>query len=51
MTHNHEILGSTMITEECEDRHSHHFAAVSGMAIPLPGGNHVHELFTITDFL
>lgn len=50
MTHNHEILGSTKMAEECEDRHNHRFAAISGRAIPLPGGNHVHELFTNTDF-
>lgn len=49
-THTHEIIGSTKMAEECEDRHNHRFAAVSGMAIPLPGGNHVHELFTNTDF-
>ena len=49
-THNHEIVGSTKMAEECKDRHNHRFAAVSGMAIPLPDGNHVHELFTNTDF-
>ena len=48
--HNHEIIGSTMMAEECDDRHNHRFAAVSGMAIPISGGNHVHELFTNTDF-
>ncbi|WMM26348.1 YmaF family protein [Tissierella sp. MB52-C2] len=49
-THIHEIIGNTKMTEECEDRHNHRFAAVSGMAISLPGGNHLHELFTNTDF-
>jgi len=48
--HNHEVLGSTMMGEECEDRHNHRFATVSGIDIPLPGGNHVHELYTNTDF-
>lgn len=49
-THNHEIIGSTMMAEECEDRHNHRFATISGMAIPIPGGNHVHEFYTNTDF-
>ncbi len=48
--HNHEIIGSTRMAERGEDRHNHRFAAVSGRAIPLPDGNHVHELFTNTDF-
>lgn len=48
--HTHEVVGSTMMAEECEDRHNHRFATVSGMAIPLPNGSHVHELFTNTDF-
>lgn len=48
--HNHEIIGSTRMAERGEDRHNHRFAAVSGRAIPVPDGNHVHELFTNTDF-
>lgn len=48
--HVHEIIGSTMMAEEGEDRHNHRFATVSGMAIPVAGGSHVYELFTNTDF-
>ncbi len=34
-----------------EDRHNHRVAGVTGEAIPLQGGNHVHEIRTNTDFL
>lgn len=30
--------------------HSHRFAGVTSGAIPLPGGNHKHVIFTNTDF-
>lgn len=46
--HNHEIIGGTFIAERCEDPHNHHFATVSGEAIPYRG-NHVHEVCFTTD--
>ncbi len=50
MTHTHEYLGSTKIAEKKEDPHNHRFAGVTGEAIPLPNGNHFHELENKTDF-
>ena len=35
MQHVHEILGSTLIAERCDDPHNHRFATVSGEAIPM----------------
>ena len=49
-THTHEFLGSTRFAEECEDRHNHRFAGVSGPAIYLPDNSHVHEYAANTDF-
>ena len=40
--HVHEILGSTVIAERCECAHNHRFATVSGEAIPVGDGRHVH---------
>lgn len=48
--HTHEFQGSFMLAEECDDRHNHRFAGVTGKAIMLPGGNHTHEFFTNSDF-
>ena len=49
--HVHELLGSVQIaTEECEDPHNHRFATVSGQAILVGGGDHVHEVIFRTDF-
>ncbi|ODU58413.1 MAG: hypothetical protein ABT01_00315 [Clostridium sp. SCN 57-10] len=48
--HVHEILGSVMVAEIEEDPHNHRFATVSGEAIPLPNGNHVHDVLFRTDF-
>lgn len=48
--HVHEFLGSTRLAEEGEDRHNHRFAGVTGEAIYLSGDDHVHELYTNTDF-
>ena len=50
MKHVHEFLGSTMFAEECEDRHNHRFAGVTGEAIR-KGNSHVHKLATNTDFV
>lgn len=47
----HEFLGSVKLAEECEDRHNHRFAGVSGQQIPIGRGQHVHEIATNTDFL
>jgi hypothetical protein len=51
-THDHEFLGSVKLAAEPgEDLHNHRFAGVSSQEIPINGGeNHVHELFTPTDF-
>ena len=49
-THVHEVLGSVRIAERKEDPHNHRFATVSGEAIPVGTGDHVHEVKFRTDF-
>jgi hypothetical protein len=49
-THVHEFLASTKLAEEEDDRHNHRFAGVTSEVIPR-GNNHVHVIFTNTDFL
>lgn len=46
--HVHEILGSSLIAERCEDPHNHRFATVSGEAVPYMG-SHVHNVKFRTD--
>ncbi len=48
--HVHEYIGSVMIAEAGEDPHNHRFSGVSGQAILLGDGSHVHRLATRTDF-
>lgn len=48
-SHTHEYLGSVKIADK-EDPHNHRFAGVTGEAIPMPGGNHYHELENRTDY-
>lgn len=48
--HVHEVVGSTQIEGCCADAHNHRFATVSGEAIPIGCGDHVHEIFFRTDF-
>ena len=48
-THTHEFLGSTKLAEECDERHNHRFAGVTGEAIPR-GKSHVHKIRVRTDF-
>ena len=48
--HVHEVLGSVRIAEFGEDAHNHRFATVSGEAIPLGNGDHVHDVRFRTDF-
>ncbi|MEL4105803.1 YmaF family protein [Oscillospiraceae bacterium WX1] len=48
--HVHEVLGSVEIAEREEDPHNHRFATVSGQAIPIAGGDHIHEITFRTDF-
>ncbi len=48
--HVHEFLGSTQIAEEKCDPHNHRLAGISGQAIPIGDGNHIHEIVTRTDF-
>jgi hypothetical protein len=47
--HNHEYTGSVRLAES-DDLHNHRFCGVTGEAIPMPNGNHCHELETRTDF-
>ena len=49
-THVHEVQGSVMLAEECDDRHNHRFATVTTDAIPLPHGDHKHGFMVNTDF-
>ena len=49
-THTHEFESSTKLAEEGDDRHNHRFAGVTSEVIPLPGGNHKHAIFTLTDY-
>jgi hypothetical protein len=49
-THTHEFELSTKLAEECNERHNHRSAGVTGQAIPIGCGNHKHEIFTRTDF-
>lgn len=46
--HVHEVLGSVLIAERCEDPHNHRFATVSGEAIASMG-SHVHQVKFHTD--
>lgn len=46
--HVHEIQGDVKIAGR--DPHTHRFATVSGEAIPLGNGDHVHEVIFRTDF-
>jgi len=49
--HLHEVLGNVQIAmEECGDPHNQRFATVSGQAILIGGGDHVHEVRFRTDF-
>ncbi len=48
--HVHEFLGSTHLAEAGEDRHNHRFAGVTGEAIPIGNGRHVHDFRSNTDF-
>ncbi len=48
--HVHEVQGSVEIAEPREEPHNHRFATVSGEAIQINGGNHVHEVTFRTDF-
>lgn len=48
--HVHEVLGSVEIAEPEEDPHNHRFATVSGQAIPISNGDHIHEVKFRTDF-
>lgn len=48
--HVHEVQGSVEIAEPEEDPHNHRFATVSGQAIPIGKGDHIHEVKFRTDF-
>lgn len=48
--HVHEVQGSVEIAEREEDPHNHRFATVSGQAIPIGNGDHVHAVSFRTDF-
>ena len=51
MRHVHEYESSVKLAEECDDRHNHRVAGVTGEAIFLRNGNHVHKVNDNTDFL
>lgn len=53
MTHVHEFSESVKLAEECNDRHNHRVAGVTGEVIPIDcGRNHVHKIKNEnTDFL
>lgn len=46
--HVHEIIGSTVFEESCEECHNHRFATMSGEAIPAEG-SHFHNVKFHTD--
>lgn len=48
--HVHEVQGSVLIAEREEDPHNHRFATVSGQAIPVGRGDHIHKVQFKTDF-
>lgn len=48
--HVHEVQGSVLIAEREEDPHNHRFATVTGQAIPIGNGDHVHNVRFKTDF-
>ncbi len=48
--HVHEVVGSVRIAERGEDAHNHRFATVSGEAIRVGCGDHVHDVQFHTDF-
>jgi hypothetical protein len=48
--HVHEVIGSVQIAEREADPHNHRFATVSGEAIPIGNGDHVHQVAFRTDF-
>jgi hypothetical protein len=48
--HVHEFLGSTKFAERGDDRHNHRVAGVTGEAIPIGNGGHVHKFRTNVDF-
>jgi len=48
--HVHEVQGSVEIAERQEDPHNHRLATVTGEAIPIGEGDHVHEVKFRTDF-
>jgi hypothetical protein len=50
-THVHEFLGSTHFAGPGGLRHNHRFASVTGEAIPIGNGRHIHEYCSNTDFV
>ncbi len=48
--HTHEFAGSVRLPEQDVPRHTHRFAGVTGEAILIGGGNHVHRYVGRTDF-
>ncbi len=47
--HVHELTGSTVIVNECNDCHNHRFCTVTGEAKRV-GDSHIHEVKFRTDF-
>lgn len=48
--HVHELLGSVELPAPPEEPHNHRFATVTGEAILVGGGDHIHEVRFRTDF-
>lgn len=48
--HVHEVQGSVEIAEPEEEPHNHRFATVTGEAIPIGNGDHIHKVKFRTDF-
>jgi hypothetical protein len=48
-SHVHEVLGSTDFAGPEDRNHNHRFATVTGEAIPVGNGRHVHDYWSNTD--
>ncbi|MCX8129460.1 MAG: YmaF family protein [Clostridia bacterium] len=49
-SHVHEFVASTKLAETGHERHNHRIAGITGEAIPIGNGHHIHKFCTRTDF-
>ena len=49
-SHLHEVQGSVGIAGPQGKLHNHRFATVTGEAIPVGSGDHIHDVYFRTDF-